>query len=111
MPVLPPALWLLLATLAVYRLAELVAFDEGFGGFGIMLREYAGAYDLNEATGLPETSAGRLVSCPYCLGVWLAFAGVTLFLLSDVLVVQIFLLWLGIAGGQSWLQSFSKRGL
>ena len=60
----------LLAALAVYRLARLIAWEDGPGHVCARLRA-AASTTLDEA-GQPTNFAGALLACPYCLSVWLA---------------------------------------
>lgn len=94
------ALLLAKLALATYRLARLIAVDEGPFSIFHRLRYWAGAYDLGE-NGAPVSALGRLLSCPHCVGVYVAVA-----------------LWLGgpgwwvdvlaVAGLQSWLWSLAR---
>jgi len=83
---------LVLAALAVYRLAQLIAIDDGPGQ---VFRRLRGRF----VTG----GMADLVHCPYCLGVWFAALLAPLVLwpcgVGDVLLIA-----LGVAGAQSWLQ-------
>jgi hypothetical protein len=82
--------WLttILAILATYRLAHVVAMEDGpFDAF-TRLRTRVGQ----------ATWVGRGIACPLCLSFWLALpmAGLTL----DGGVVGVFVvMWLGVAGG------------
>lgn len=87
--------------LATYRIARLFAIDEGpFSAFS-KLRYVLGAYDLGES-GRPESTWGRMISCPHCMGLYAA---------AFVLVLPKQAGWfvdlLAIAGLQSWLTSIS----
>ena len=95
-----------LAVLACYRLAILIASDDGPGDVLLRLRARLGAYDYGD-DGRPETSAGRLVSCEYCVGVWIAAA---LALLLFPIGLMSFVYWLSIAGGQAFLWSVTDAG-
>lgn len=99
--------WLpwVLAPFACYRLARLLALEEGPWGVLERLRAWAGAYDYGE-DGQPETNLGRGVRCPLCVGVYVAALLVGLlsvhWAVSDVGIV-----WLGMAGAQAYLQKSS----
>lgn len=93
--------WLkfLLLVLACYRVAQLLAYDEGPFSCFRWIRIKAGSYDYG-ANGEAETALGRFMACPYCLGVWIAlFLAVSFYSWSDVVIY-----WLAIAGGQAFLQ-------
>ena len=96
-----------LAVLATYRLAQLVALDDGPLDCFVTLRSLmVYSHKGKRREGAVWKSLEDLVNCPYCLGVW--FAG-----LMTLLVVQRvpmdpwtgLLFWLGVAGGQCALQS------
>lgn len=115
MPNVPVLVWLVLAGLAVHRLAQFLAFDEGPFKAALRWRNWMGAYLIDTATGEPATAMGRLALCPYCLGLWLAPLGIVLFAVALLnawvgIVAQIVLMWLGLAGVQSVLQDFSYLG-
>ena len=90
----------LLLSLVCYRLANLIARDDIFHNFRIL----AGVYDYDKQ-GRPVTFLGRLVSCPYCLGVWIA---IPLAMIYSGIQWYSVIIWLAIAGLQSFLQEFSK---
>jgi hypothetical protein len=95
-----------LGILACYRLARLFSQEDGpFDTFDWM-REEAGCYTYG-ADGRPATSLGRLLECPFCLGIWFALF-CTLLVWKRTGFSDAMLLWLGIAGGQTFLQ---ERGV
>ena len=90
---------LLLAALACYRLAQLVAIDDGPGDVFRRLRIWASGLENDTARGF----IGALVHCPYCLGLYWAVILAALVIWprdagDGVLIV------LGIAGAQAYLQ-------
>lgn len=94
-----------LLAFATYRLARLIAVDDGPFDLFFRLRNWLGAYDLDE-TGQPATVIGRGISCPHCVGVYAALLLWILILLPGGHGV----LWiLAIAGAQSFLWSLSDR--
>lgn len=99
--------WLLLALaiLACFRLAQFAVYEEGPLGFMQRIRSWAGVYEYGE-NGEPKSSLGRLFACPYCVGMWVALAlAITLFWQRPLLL----LFWLGIAGGQAFLEGRSRQ--
>jgi hypothetical protein len=95
---------LALAILACYRLSRLIALDEGPGGLFLNIRAAGGAYDYGP-NGQAVTNFGRGISCPHCVGVWMAFIfAIALFQFDWLLVLY----WLAIAGGQSLLQEIGQ---
>lgn len=86
----------LLLVLICYRLSLLIAKEEGPFGIFQKLRVIAGAYDYG-ANGLPSSNLGRGISCPLCVGVWIAL------LLSFYYGQFFYVYWLAIAGGQAFL--------
>ena len=99
---LPEWARLVLAALTCYRLAQLVAIDDGPADAFLRLRAWAGAYDIGQDS-RPERGLGRLLGCPYCLGVWFALPCAAA-ALWPTWAGDAALLVLGIAGAQSVLQ-------
>lgn len=96
---------LVLLALANYRLARLIAIDDGPFDIFFRLRYWLGAYDL-DATGQPSSAWGRGISCPHCVGMYAALLLWILILLPGGHAV----LWiLAIAGAQSLLWSLADR--
>lgn len=81
--------------LAAYRLAKMIAEEEGPFSVFLRLRILCGAYDYNEH-GVPETSLGRGISCPLCVGM---YASLLFLLLGQRWPVRLF----AVAGGQTLL--------
>lgn len=102
---MPDWLVFILASFACFRLAELIAVDNGPGDVLLWIRAKLGAYDLSE-DGQPETSIGRMIICPYCLGIY--FAGLLALILLPIGPLTA-LYWLAIAGGQAFLQRVGGR--
>lgn len=99
---LPEWTRLALAAFACFRLAQLVAYDEGPKGIFLELRKRAGSYDYG-ANGEPKRAVGRFLKCPYCLGVWFAIF-CTVPVLWPTQAGDMVLTWLGIAGAQACLE-------
>ena len=95
----------ILACFAVFRLAELIAVDDGPGDVLLTMRAKLGAYDLDD-DGRPATSIGRGIICPWCIGIWLALPAA--FFVAPW-GYDVFLWWLAIAGGAAFLQSVGGR--
>lgn len=87
--------------LAVYRLARLIAVDEGPFGVFFRLRHLVGAYDLGE-NGQPVSAWGRAFECPHCMGVYVA---IVLWLIYPLPGGWFIVAILAIAGLQSVLWS------
>lgn len=91
-----------LAALAVYRLAALVAIDSLPFDLMLRIRDAAGVYDRG-ADGRPTREFARLISCPYCIGLWLAIPAAAVCIWparwSDAV-----LLVLGISGAAAYMQ-------
>lgn len=85
---------LAITILATWRVAHLVAREDGPFDLVVRLRVRAG-----------PGAIGRLMDCPYCLGLWLAIPGA--FLLASELRAGI-IAWLGIAGGAAFLERISE---
>lgn len=90
------------AILAVYRIAQLITLDDGPGDVFLRLRDAVGCSEYGE-DGRCKRGIARLLSCPYCIGVWAAAVAAALWLwptrIGDALLV-----WLAIAGGQAYLE-------
>lgn len=99
---LPPEAALVLAVFAVYRLAQLLSVDDGpFALFERLRRAFPGG-----AWGGLRWSIAEWLRCPFCQGLWWA-AGVALLLMFPSTVGDFVLLWLGLAGAQALLASFT----
>lgn len=83
---------LFLAALACYRLAQLVAIDDGPGD---VFRRLRGRFVVGFWAGL--------VHCPYCLGVWWAVPFGVMALVPAP-IGDMVLVILGLAGAQAYLQ-------
>lgn len=99
--------WLLfvLLTLAVYRLAQLLVYDDGPFDLIFKFRDWIGAYDRNEA-GEAQSHFGKFFSCVYCVGFWLALPAAFVISVSTSSLIW----WLAIAGGQAFLEGRNKNG-
>lgn len=99
-----PWIKIALSVFATYRVAQFLTVDIGPFGMFDKLRRSLG----RRANGNPIwNDLSELFHCPYCIGVWIACAP-ALFLAQDALTF--FLLWLGIAGAQAFLQSLTDGG-
>lgn len=95
-------LYLVLSVFATYRIAQFVVYDDA--PFALMKR--AKAWLGKKAAGARKYriwwSLAELVNCPYCVGLWIAL------IIAVVLFPNhIFLYWLAIAGGQSFLENLT----
>lgn len=94
---------LILAGFTCYRLSRLLAWEEG--PFGAL------TWARVTISGLPvrdqqDTLMGRFLTCPYCLGVWVAL-GLYFLLLYPTAIGDAFLIVAGLAGAQAYLQGTS----
>lgn len=98
----------ILAGLAAYRLAQLVTIDEGpplpghKEGVFTRLRTWGGVYDRGQ-NGMPLSARGKLLACPYCIGMYLS-AGVAVLALVPTRIGDFILSWWALAGLQTYLQ-------
>ncbi len=83
----PAALRFLVAVLATWRVAHLVAREDGPFDLVVKLRARAGHGVL-----------GRLMDCPHCVGLWVAMPMAWWLAASPL---EWIVAWLGIAGGAS----------
>lgn len=95
---------LLTLGLAVFRLARLITEDEGPFSMFLILRIKAGAYDYNEQ-GVAQTSLGRGIGCPFCVGM---YAAGLLVLLNKFKLGKFFVNVLAVAGVQSLAQELVR---
>lgn len=102
-----------MAIATCYRLSRLIAWEEGPGGVFEALRARMGATEqgidpeTGQKTGQPATLLGRFAVCPYCWGIWLAWA-LSFMLWYPSPLGDNFLLIFGIAGLQAYLQGTSE---
>ena len=85
-----PWFHLVIATLAAWRVAHLVAHEDGPFDVIVRLRRFAGSGTL-----------GRLMDCPYCLSLWTAAP--LAWWAADGLASGV-VLWLAISGGACVLE-------
>lgn len=98
---------LLMAALASYRIAQAFVYDEGPWSIFLWLRVKAGVYDL-AANGHPTTRLGRLMSCPYCVGVYTSLLCIVPVLLPGS-VGDVILLFLGVTGAQALMTAWTAK--
>ena len=99
---------LLIAIFATYRLARLIAIDEGPAidnkiGLFMKLRTRLGAYDLRP-DGQAKGNIGRGISCVHCIGVWIALP---MAILVNGIEWYTLVYWMVIAGCSSFLWSLT----
>lgn len=87
-----------LAALACYRLAQLVGRDT----LTAPIRTRLGRLAAGKGTWHPWTLLAEWAACPFCSGVWFA-AGLALWL-GPASFIEWAVLWLSIAGAQSYLE-------
>jgi hypothetical protein len=95
----------LLVCLATYRVSELFSLDNGPYDIFLNLRKWLGVR-ASEGSATWRTLAD-LINCPFCLGIWFALAGVLL-LIWHTRYSDLILIWLAIAGVQTFLESSSN---
>lgn len=113
-------LLMLVLALVAYRLAELVVYDDGPLNVFARLRAWTRMYD-RDAYGVGYAGAtrfqvvlGKILECPYCAGMYFALAGAGLWGLVmgidwSLRLLLLPVVWLGIAGAQSALESIASR--
>jgi hypothetical protein len=93
----------ILVILSCYRIAQLFTIDSGpFDIFQI------GRNKLGRmaAGSLLAKNFAELVSCPYCLGVWISLGLTPAVIFPNLFFDAIILIW-GVAGGQALLQGIT----
>lgn len=106
---------ILLAILTAYRLSSLITEEEGpyLGlwnspqqiGLFEWVRLKLGAYDYGP-DGQIESNLARGISCSLCVGVYVA-AFIVALILFPTKMGDAFLIWMGLAGGQRFLEIFT----
>jgi hypothetical protein len=103
---------LVLLSLAVYRLGRLVAYDRVMEPlrqfFARTIPDPTGAGDTTEARGEGiQQSIGQLVTCPVCVGTWIA-AGLVYLLYLFPSPVRVFLAMTAVAGAAELLVAVTE---
>jgi len=107
---------LILAILTCYRLARLIARDDGPFFLFKRIRYWAKDMDWNKAERDREIFDGAIddryyswqhtlaeaLDCPYCIGVWVSIP-LFLFVIYPMTVSDLFMLLMAISGAQAWL--------
>lgn len=108
---LPFILRLALTILTAYRLARMIAMDDGPGFFFERLRLWAKEKANKEKSNLGKWhSLAEGLGCPFCAGVWVSLPLFAL-LLWPTVYGDMFLLLLSISGAQAFMQSLdAERG-
>ena len=101
---------IVIAGLAVYRLAGMITQEDGVFGIFERGRKLARVVSVFINTRYPRLAfigdtIGELFHCPYCMGVWLALFAALLLPPGYHIIIN----WLAIAGVQALLQSVSNR--
>lgn len=91
----------ILAIFATYRAVQMVGLDDGPFGLFLWIRERLGVYDRGE-DGKPRRAIARSLSCPHCIGMWLALLN-CYFVLWPKLEGDLLLIIFGLAGACSLL--------
>lgn len=101
---------LILATLTCFRLAQLIALDNGplfiFQRFRMTIEQFIATRGKQQSYLWRSIADG--LSCPYCLGFYLSLL-CSLLVLFPSQVGDLFLLWFGVMGMQAFLQGVSNR--
>lgn len=104
-----PELRLVLTILTAYRLARMIAMDDGPGFFFERLRLWAQAKADKEKGNLGKWhSLAEGLGCPFCAGVWVSLPLFAL-LLWPTIYGDTFLLLIAISGGQAFMQSLDVK--
>lgn len=98
-------IWIVLAVLATYRLAELFALDLGPYSIFANWRSYLGKRASGKDYHSIWFNLAELFNCPFCLGIWFGviFAIVVLYFLNPV--TKFLIIALAISGGQTFLEN------
>jgi hypothetical protein len=82
------------AAFATYRVARMLALEEGPFGLFDRIRDAVGG----------DNWLSRGLSCPYCLGFWIALVA-ALAVTELASAFEFVMVWLSIAGAQTYLQA------
>lgn len=94
---------LVLAIFTCYRLARLVAKDDGPMFLFEHIRQWVKAKADEESYNLGKWhSLSEGLECPYCLGVWFSIP-LLLFVIYPMTITDLFMLLMTISGVQAWL--------
>lgn len=114
---------LLLAIATCYRLARMIATDDGPGfifkqlQYWVKDKEYLEAKEAGALTAKGEIedrwygkwhNLAEGLTCPYCAGVWVSLP-LFIFVIYPTTISDLFLLLMAINGGQAFLQSLDKK--
>lgn len=100
---------LILTILTCYRLARMIALDDGPGYFFEFIRDWAqhkADKEANPSGKWHNLSEG--ISCPFCAGVWLSIPLLFL-LIYPTIYGDWFLVLMAISGGQAFMQSQDRK--
>jgi hypothetical protein len=86
---------LVIASLAVYRVSHLIAFEDGPGDLILRIRKRAG-----------NGWRGKLMDCPYCLSIWVSFPTAILF---SKTINQFLVNWLALSGAVVVIEKLTGR--
>lgn len=92
--------WFLIYVFAIFRLAELISTGLIFDA---VRREIA---KRAASGGRVWKATADLIHCPFCIGVWFSLPAASLFAITILRtkdLLQIMILWLGMAGAQYFL--------
>lgn len=97
----------ILCALAVYRLAELLVLDDGPFEIFDRIRKFFGQQSAIITGPSVIKEIALLLSCPFCVAIWLSFIGV-FFVFLPSLPGDVFLVIFALAGVQAFLEQFSN---
>lgn len=92
-----------LAVLACYRLAHLITREDGPLAIFANLRITLGRNAAGNDASYWRTSLADLFYCPLCMGMWIALL-LTLLLFRGLGPTKLIIVWLAIAGAQTFLE-------
>jgi len=91
-------IFVILAILAVFRLTHFLKYDEG--PFRIVANFRA---RLSNSDNVLFQEVLKAILCVYCSGLWLSIP-IAFLVLNESIISKFILLWLGISGGQAFIQ-------
>lgn len=96
---------IILEALAVYRLSRVFVVDDGPFDVFKTARDNAA---IRAGDSRLWDAIAKLYRCQLCLGVWIAVLGAVAVMTPSV-ASDIIILWLGLAGAQTAIESMSRR--
>lgn len=80
---IPDGVWLVVAFIATWRITSIIQREEIFS----FLRRWLGVEDINGYELYPDTFFGKLISCFWCVSVWVGLACTIILLIFPYILI------------------------